>query len=641
MASIDEKKQDLFELIRTGEAAFFAGSGLSIYAGYSSVSTLINKIKKRVSLENRKFLNKDNLQEIAEEFLCLKGREEGRAELIQLIKEEYSGSPKMDYLHNMLSDIPQIQTIITTNYDPLFESTYQDTIQVFIDSHDLPFFKKEKVHLYKIHGSPEKPQSLVISRSDFIECLNQDLRGDVYWNEIRAICTKHALVFIGYSLDDINIVNIFRDLKIQLDGFQRPMYLVSPDWPAHRVKDLKETLHIHYINLKAEVFIPELIEYLAKSLMEDLDKGRITKEQFQKIAKKRGYASKISIDSDGNTDVRLSPDSTSKGEMIPIKIEIMHEDKEVENQLQELKNGTRTKPLNISSKTGLLDFCLEIFGLGSVPHDDESTYELTVYPQAIKELNVIIARKEGQEFFDNAKMFFFKNEETVTIRIENSCVQALWEVEDPATIRRFSWEIFDPPRLLETLHIYRFFYNWIRDRDEIGLYDKESGTKIISLPAPSLEDPQPCVRKIVEDYEFYNGLKIILDFLSIPYPMIEKPTDRDISDVKTMVNFIEGREIESPITLQIPSKSFESDDQSFLDLVNNRTPLFRFPHSLKKEIFGVTIQLSGEVVIENARIKNRDKVQKQYSAGSKKIIAVLESENNRIYSRSVRKSEEL
>ena len=88
---------------------------------------MVEVIKETLSKnEEEHFKNKNNLPDVAEEFVQLRSREE----LYKILKKEFSKKPLSIKYHQELSEIPQIRNIITTNYDKLFEIAYKKDINI-------------------------------------------------------------------------------------------------------------------------------------------------------------------------------------------------------------------------------------------------------------------------------------------------------------------------------------------------------------------------------------------------------------------------------------------------------------------------------------------------------------------------------
>ena len=113
-------KQRIFELIRKEEAALFVGAGMSLYAGYPSGAKLAEILFNNLTSDLQEQVDfTTNLPKLAEDIYYLKGGNKNY--LIENLKNEFQKEPISNETHQLLAKIPQIKTIITTNYDTLFE----------------------------------------------------------------------------------------------------------------------------------------------------------------------------------------------------------------------------------------------------------------------------------------------------------------------------------------------------------------------------------------------------------------------------------------------------------------------------------------------------------------------------------------
>ena len=115
-------KERIFELIRKEETILFVGAGMSLYAGYPSGAGLAKIMYDNLTNDLQKDIEfTANLPKLAEDIYYLKGGNKNY--LIENLKKEFQKEPTSSETHQLLSKIPQIKTIITTNYDTLFETT--------------------------------------------------------------------------------------------------------------------------------------------------------------------------------------------------------------------------------------------------------------------------------------------------------------------------------------------------------------------------------------------------------------------------------------------------------------------------------------------------------------------------------------
>ena len=107
--------------------------------------------------------------------------------------------------------------VITTNYDDFLEKQF-DGYTRYIGQTELIFSPIQGVaEIYKIHGSVEKPDSLVINEADYVEF---SAKSKYLASKLMTIFMEYPIVFIGYSLSDSNVVSIINSIVDCLDETQ-------------------------------------------------------------------------------------------------------------------------------------------------------------------------------------------------------------------------------------------------------------------------------------------------------------------------------------------------------------------------------------------------------------------------------------
>jgi len=102
--------------------------------------------------------------------------------------------------------------IITTNYDNLLESIFEKfSIVVGEDALTAqPFFVGK---IYKIHGTVDQPDTIVITSDDY----NEFITYKKYLSaKLLAYFIENPILFVGYSIDDRNIKLILQDIDMIL-----------------------------------------------------------------------------------------------------------------------------------------------------------------------------------------------------------------------------------------------------------------------------------------------------------------------------------------------------------------------------------------------------------------------------------------
>lgn len=99
--------------------------------------------------------------------------------------------------------------VITTNYDCFFENTF-DGYKTFVGQDELIFSQLQGIaEIYKIHGSIQIPESIVINESDYNEFHD---KGKYLAAKLMTIFMEYPIIFMGYSISDSDIQKILSDV---------------------------------------------------------------------------------------------------------------------------------------------------------------------------------------------------------------------------------------------------------------------------------------------------------------------------------------------------------------------------------------------------------------------------------------------
>ena len=103
-----------------------------------------------------------------------------------------------------------IGAVVTTNYDKFLEKEIFNNFDVFVEQSQ--YYMTECMgigEVYKIHGSIDSPNSLVFTTEDYKEFEN-NLK--VIAAKLLNLALEYPIIFIGYSLEDENVLKIFETL---------------------------------------------------------------------------------------------------------------------------------------------------------------------------------------------------------------------------------------------------------------------------------------------------------------------------------------------------------------------------------------------------------------------------------------------
>lgn len=103
-----------------------------------------------------------------------------------------------------------ISGVITTNYDSMLESLFSG-FSTYVGQEELIFSELAGIgEIYKIHGSIKNPMSLVLTSKDYAEF---EEKSAYLIAKLLTTFMEYPIIFLGYSLGDKNIRNIFETIS--------------------------------------------------------------------------------------------------------------------------------------------------------------------------------------------------------------------------------------------------------------------------------------------------------------------------------------------------------------------------------------------------------------------------------------------
>lgn len=223
----------IFDAIESHKCLAFLGAGASMsYArgqdfvdGLPSGGVLAEMLAKKCGYVNGKALG---LAEVAEYFIF---KQNGHRDLLEkFLQIEFSRVTQPRPIHTVIAQLRQIKIILTSNYDLLLEKELIERQRIITksvynrtDTRNAHFmgpvdFDANDVVLHKMHGSIDQPNSMVITRSDYVRYLatlmDRDIgMPDYFW---RTMIPQRTLLFLGYSLNDWNFQVIWEGVLAAL-----------------------------------------------------------------------------------------------------------------------------------------------------------------------------------------------------------------------------------------------------------------------------------------------------------------------------------------------------------------------------------------------------------------------------------------
>ncbi|WP_312406219.1 SIR2 family protein [Rhizobium sp.] len=154
-------------------------------------------------------------------------------------------SPSIDIgasdIHRHIAEL-DVPIIYTTNYDHWIERSLKMHNKKFtriVTGSDLNKGKPEETDVVKFHGDVTKPSSMVVTESDYFERLKFESELDI---RLRSDLQRYSLLFLGYSLSDINLRNMIYRLSLFRKKYPGKSERTRSFFLANKLNDVQEKL---------------------------------------------------------------------------------------------------------------------------------------------------------------------------------------------------------------------------------------------------------------------------------------------------------------------------------------------------------------------------------------------------------------
>jgi hypothetical protein len=245
--------------INNGDAAIFAGAGLSASLGFVNWKGLLKDLADELNLNIEK---EHDLISVAQyHFNKFK-----RGKINNKIKNEFTTLKDGSENHKILSRMG-IDTFWTTNYDQLIEKTLEadgKTVERKIRNEDFASnIKKKDAIVYKMHGDKDSPDEAVLTKDDY-ETYND--KKELFSTALRGDLLSKTFLFIGFSFDDPNLDYILGRIKVLLRDNTPTHFcffkeVAESDFNDPKKKPEENKEDYLYAKIRQELKIGDLIRY--------------------------------------------------------------------------------------------------------------------------------------------------------------------------------------------------------------------------------------------------------------------------------------------------------------------------------------------------------------------------------------------
>jgi len=201
--------------VREKQVVLFVGAGLSMNLGLPSFRGLVQQLARSLDFDEDIFETLGNSLLLAEYYKLQGGTP---AAVIDWLKE---ASDKVDVasseLHRLIVEL-DFPIIYTTNYDTFLEQAYAALERAYLPITKVSDLSSQSsaTQIVKLHGDFNEPSSLVLTESSYFDRLDFESPLDI---KLRADLLGRSVLFLGYSLEDINIRYMLYKLNQQWERY--------------------------------------------------------------------------------------------------------------------------------------------------------------------------------------------------------------------------------------------------------------------------------------------------------------------------------------------------------------------------------------------------------------------------------------
>ena len=212
----------LVEAAQRREVVLFAGAGISyatLKVGGLEIRDAIGALI-RIDFPSYDF-TKRSVEDVCDEYAALNDRVTLAFKLAELIPQ--NATP----LESHVAAVQMFRFIVTTNWDLLFESAARQVgtnYHVLSENADAPAFNFDQHNLLKIHGSVDKPRSLVATSDDYENY--PDTHRELL-DKVSALLASNTVLFAGYGLRDEHLRRLLARIRHQSGDWARSAYAIG------------------------------------------------------------------------------------------------------------------------------------------------------------------------------------------------------------------------------------------------------------------------------------------------------------------------------------------------------------------------------------------------------------------------------
>lgn len=213
---------DLIEQVRQRRAILFVGAGVSAGLGVPAWRGLIEHLGQSLGYDPEVFCGyTDSFLALAEYYRIRAGSFAAVRDWMTREWNVSDGALRESRVHELLIEL-NFPLIYTTNFDQFIERAFEVRGKCFnkvVSVADLSKVEASLPTIIKFHGDMDDEQSLMLCETDYFRRLTFESPLDI---KLRADTLGSSVLFIGYSLSDVNVrMMLYRMKSMWLESGHR------------------------------------------------------------------------------------------------------------------------------------------------------------------------------------------------------------------------------------------------------------------------------------------------------------------------------------------------------------------------------------------------------------------------------------
>lgn len=249
---------ELLEQVERGNVLPFIGERIvRDAAGRVHLDQLTAALADRCGITDAEALSFPEVAQVYED-------EKGRQALIQFLIDrlEMLGHEPQPAHHLIVGLTSHCKVLITTGLNRLLEHAFEDAdrpLNTIIGNVDVAFEDESRVKLYKLRGSLDRPESLILTEDDHEDFFRNRANLSIV---LQGYLARKTILFIGYDLAEPLFKRLYCEVTAPLDDYARRAYAFG-ETPSPRVTRWCERHGIDVVEADATAFLEALTGQLA------------------------------------------------------------------------------------------------------------------------------------------------------------------------------------------------------------------------------------------------------------------------------------------------------------------------------------------------------------------------------------------